>query len=99
MTFHGDNAVVLDKERASVTVFQPTRYAALIREAAGLQRELEFDKAAEKWNDVLRLNENFELAHIAIGKIAMNAGDNAAAMENFLKGNSKSLYSKALRCV
>ncbi len=96
VTFHGDNAVVLDKERASVTVFQPTRYAALIREAAGLQRELEFDKAAEKWNDVLRLNENFELAHIAIGKIAMNAGDNAAAMENFLKGNSKSLYSKAL---
>ena len=96
LTFQGDNAVVLDKERASITVFKPTRYAALIREATGLQRDLEFDKAADKWNEVLRLNENFELAHIAIGKIAMNNGDNAVAMENFVQGNSKPLYSKAM---
>ena len=96
LDFHGDNAVVLDKERASVTVFRPTRYASLIQEATGLQAALEFDKAAGLWNEVLRLNENFELAHIATGKIAMNAGDNKAAMDRFLQGSSKPLYSKAL---
>lgn len=96
LDFHEGNAVVLDKERACVTVFRPTQYARLIREATGLQKELEFERAADKWNQVLQLNEHFELAHIATGKIEMNLGNNAAAMEKFVLGSNKALYSQAL---
>ena len=96
LSYQGDKVIVLDKERASLTVFAPTPYATLLHEAIALQRSLEFELAAEKWKLALLENQNFEPAHTAIGKIALNTGDNKQAMKSFKLGSNKQLYSQAM---
>ena len=92
----GRRIAVLDTYRGSVTVFEPTDYALAIFEGVDAQANLDYDLAFEKWQNVLSLNNGFELAHILVGKVYLNTGEYKKAMESFKLGNNRALYSKAM---
>ncbi|GIO34093.1 MULTISPECIES: YIP1 family protein [Paenibacillus] len=96
MAMLGDRMVVLDAGMNRLTVFAPTRYGSLIRAGVEAQYNGKDDEAAKDWEEVLKLNANFDIAYIGIGKSLLQQGENKQAMEYFKNGNNRKYYSEAL---
>ncbi len=92
-----DNRIyVLDRDLGRITEFAATEFGKLVNEANGLYSAGKHDDAAKLWEEVLRLDANYEMAYIGIGKSLLRKGDYKQAM-NYLKlGNDREYYSKAL---
>ena len=91
----GDLVLVLDSAKALFTVFQKGEYARLIEEAVSYYNDGLYAQALEPWQEVLKRNCNFELAHDGLGKAYLKLGDYSQAMKSFrLAGNNEG-YSEA----
>ncbi len=84
---------VLDSAKASITVFETTEYGMSVREALNLHNDGLYDKAYEKWEQVLKYNGNMQLAYTGLGKALHGKGEYKKAMEYFELGNDKTGYS------
>ncbi|WP_373229827.1 YIP1 family protein [Cohnella sp.] len=93
----GEQAIVLDKDNNRLTVFEPTRYGSLIRQAVASLYNGKVEQATAAWRNVLQLNGNFEVAYIGIGKSLMKQGDYKEAMAYFKLGNNRENYSEAFK--
>lgn len=83
ITYQGSNIIVLDVTVGAFTVYRRTEYANLLDEAIQLQNEREYDKAAEKWDEVLAKNNNFDTAYVEKGKAMYRKGDYKEAEQYF----------------
>src|SRR5699024_2012279 len=90
-----DQVVLLDKGLNQLTIFEPTFYGKLIRDAVIYSDLGEEEKSSMYWQEVLKLNNNLEQAHIGIGKAYLRNGDNYEAMMSFKQGMHTEFYSKA----
>ena len=90
-----NNLVVLDFNMSQITVFEPTEYGRLVREAVELHLTGKYDESAAKWEQVLKFNANCELAYIGMGKALLRKDDFRQAMKYFRLGNKRDYYSKA----
>ncbi len=86
---------VSDFEKKSITVFSLTEYGKTVIRAAQYNMSGEYDKAENYWREVLRQDENNQLAYIGIGKAAMMKGDYTTAMEYSKTGLDQETYSRA----
>lgn len=93
----GEAVMVLDSYRGEVLTFKETRYGSLINEAVALRYDGDETQAVQKWQEVLKLDENNELANTGIGKAYLTAGDNVAAMKYLKLGMSRDYYSIAFK--
>ncbi len=92
--YHDDNLYVLDKAYGSITEFVPTEYVEKIHEATNAYLIQDYEKSVELWNDVIRLNSNFDLAYMKAGYAYYRLKNYDKAMEYFKIANAKSAYSK-----
>lgn len=90
-----DQILVLDAYYGAVLKFSATEYGQLIDEAVGLRFDGDETAAIEKWQEVLRLDENNELANTGIGKAYLTAGENELAMHYLELGMNRKYYSIA----
>ncbi|HEY8348374.1 MAG TPA: gluconolactonase [Clostridia bacterium] len=90
-----DQFVVLDSNMGQVTVFEPTLYGQLVKEAVVLHLNGRYDESAAKWEQVLKYNANSELAYIGMGKAYLRKDEFRLAMKYFKLGNKRDYYSKA----
>ena len=93
----GSRIAVLDAHRNEIMTFDETAYGRLINEAVGLRFDGDESLAVEKWQQVLLLNENLEIANIGIGKAYLTSGDNVNAMKYLKLGQSRIYYSIAYK--
>ena len=93
----GRDVLVLDQDKAQITIFSPTDYGNLIHEATVLYHNGLFDKAYDKWQNVLSYNSNCELAYRGIGRAHLQQGNYKEAMEYARLGQDRTGYSKAFR--
>lgn len=93
----GNNLLVLDSQSAEVNIFSVTEYGSLINRAVSLRHDGDEAKAVELWQQVLRLDENNELANAGIGKAYLSAGDNDKALTYLRRGMSRDYYSVAFK--
>ena len=93
----GDKLLVLDKGFHQLVVFNPTEFGRNVNEAVLHYHNGNDDIAADSWRKVLRLNANYEVAYVGIGKALLMEGDNKEAMTYFKNGNSRTYYSKAYK--
>ncbi len=93
----GDQILVLDSRRNSIMKFSATDYGRLINEAVGLRFDGDETQAIELWKEVLRLDENNELANTGVGKAYLTAGDNETAMHYLKMAMNRKYYSIAYR--
>ncbi len=95
--YAGDRLLALDSKQASILIYGETEYGRLINEAVGLRFDGDESKAVALWEEVLRMDENNELANIGIGKAYLSAGENEKAMEYLKRGMSQDYYSVAFK--
>lgn len=89
--------MVADRNQNIILLFKPTEYGSLINEAVGLRFDGNEELAVPLWEEVLKLDANFELAYIGLGKSYLSAGENKKAMEYLENGMSRQYYSIAYR--
>ena len=91
------NILTLDTKNNSneITVFSPTPYCEKIIEAHRYQNNHMYDEAIDIWKEILKLNNNFDLAYIGIGKALYSQKEYAAAMEMLKAAYEVDQYSKA----
>lgn len=92
-----DRLLVLDARQNSILVFGETEYGRLINEAVALRYDGDEALAVALWEEVLRLDENNELANTGIGKAYLSAGDNEMAMKYLKRGMNQEYYSVAFK--
>ena len=93
----GEDILVLDKGFSNLVVFKPTEFGKNVNEAVMHYNLGNDDEAANYWDKVLRLDANYEVAYVGIGKSLLMDGKNKEAMTYFKNGNSKLYYSKAFK--
>ena len=93
----GSDILVLDKMKASVTVFSQTETGKNVHEALALYNEGRYEQAIVPWEKVLEDNPNFELAYTGIGSALYNKQQYREAMDYFKKGRDSTRYSEAFR--
>ncbi|MCM1267641.1 MAG: NHL repeat-containing protein [Bacteroidales bacterium] len=91
----GDQIIVLDAYNSSILKFGETQYGSLINDAVGLRYDGDETQAIDKWLQVLKLDENNELANSGIGKAYLTAGDNKTAMRYLELSMNRKYYSIA----
>ena len=87
--------LILDEAKATITVMQLTYYGEMIRKANYLYNQGMHIESLESWNEVLRMNANYYLAYVGIGKAYMSMEDYETAMEYFELGQDQELYGEA----
>lgn len=92
----GNRVFVLDRDQGRITEFAATKFGSLVNEANGLYSIGKHDDAAKLWKEVLRLDANYEMAYIGIGKSMLRQGEYKQAMTFLKLGNDREYYSKAL---
>lgn len=97
ITYHGDKILLLDKTNLTFTVYRRTEYGDILIEAIADQNNLENANAADGWAEILKRNNNFDLAYIGIGQSLYRSGNYAEALKYFVSAKDMSDYSKAFQ--
>ncbi len=93
----GHDLFVLDELSGAITVFTPTEYGELIYSAIDSYLKGEYDRSADLWREVLKLNANYNLAFIGIGRSLMRQEDYGKAMDYFKMAKDRDNYGRAFR--
>ena len=96
-TWNNGKFYMLDAFDGSVTILERTEYGALLDEVIGYQETMQFEKADELWNTIIAKNNNFDMAYLGLGKIALEQGEYEKAMEYFKIIGDKTYYEKAFK--
>ncbi|MBR4332183.1 MAG: NHL repeat-containing protein [Clostridia bacterium] len=93
----GTDLICLDENECSITVFTPTEYGNLIYQASNQYLKGDYDGSADTWREVLKLNANYNLAFIGIGRALMRQEQYGEAMEYFKMAHDRENYGRAYR--
>lgn len=93
----GHDLLCLDELGSSITVFKPTDYGNLIYKATDEYIKGDYDGSADTWREVLKLNANYNLGFIGIGRALMRQEDFEGAMEYFKMAYDRENYGRAYR--
>lgn len=86
---------VLDKGRCSLTAFTPTVYTTTIHNAIDAYLQKDYEQSIELWEDVLKMNSNFDLAYMKAGYAYYRMNRYEEAMKYFKIASARAEYSKA----
>lgn len=90
----GDDILVLDRE-GTIILYRPTEFGQKVNDAVYLHNEGKFEEASVLWEDVIKLNTNYEVAYKGIGRYHIREKNYKEAMKNFKIGHDQYYYSKA----
>lgn len=93
----GDRILVLDTDRASLTVFTPTDFGQKVLAALDLQHGGYYLEAMAAWQEVRSRNENYLLAYQGIADGQYMLGQYHDAMESYRLAADRSGYLEAYR--
>ena len=93
----GNDLFVLDQNEGAITVFVPTEYGNLIYSANEAYLKGDYDGSADLWRDVLKMNANYNLAFIGIGRSLMRQENFTEAMDYFKMAMDRDNYGRAFR--
>lgn len=86
---------VLDKLNNNIQIFKPTEFIQKVHSAVVAYSEGLYDQSYGYWQEVLQINENYELAHIGIGNALYKQQRYKEAMTAYKVANDRTNYSKA----
>lgn len=95
--YSGGNQLVLDRGKGNVVIFKPTRFGSSVNEAVGYHYNGEDALAVPLWREVLKLNSNYDIAYIGIGKSLLMEKNNKEALKYFKLGMDRDGYSVAFK--
>jgi sugar lactone lactonase YvrE len=93
----GNSLYVLDSRAASITRFDLTMYGEKINTALEEYRAGRYESSAAVWEEVLKMNGNYDLAYIGIGRAALRQGEYQKAMKYYKLKHYREGYGKAFQ--
>jgi len=93
----GTSLYALDSRTAALTCFELTSYGEEINEALDEYKAGRYELSARVWESVLKMNGNYDLAYIGIGRAALRQGDYRTAMKYYKLKHYRVGYSKAFQ--
>lgn len=86
---------VADRENANITIFEITNFGEKVLAGVSGLKEGLYLESQSSWEDVLRLNDSFRLAHTAMGKAYFQQEKHTEALNEFKLASDKEGYSDA----
>ena len=93
----GNQVLVLDQLKGSITFFEPTEFGAAVLDAVSLYNEGLYDEAEVYWREVLRFDSNYQLAYDGLGKAKYNQAKYEEACSYFKISWNHDWYSKSFK--
>jgi len=87
----------LDSDTTALTRFDMTSYGVLINRALDEYHAGRYEASAEVWEEVLKMNGNYDLAYIGIGRAALREGEYQKAMTYYKLKHYREGYGKAFQ--
>jgi tetratricopeptide (TPR) repeat protein len=91
----GDEMVVADSLKNTVTLLKPTLFADSIYKATAAYAVGQYDVSMENWRKSIELSSNFGVGYVGIGRIYLRTGNYTEAMRYFKLGEYREGYDKA----
>ncbi|MDP4132604.1 MAG: YIP1 family protein [Bacillota bacterium] len=91
----GNKVLVLDTNKKTLTVFEPTYYGEQVMKGSYLYDHGKYQEAVDPWKKVLKLNTNYELAYRGIARAEYLMGDYKQAIKHFESGYDRDGYSES----
>ena len=95
ITLNGDNVLVIDSEKNTITVFEPTEYGKLVLECQSLTLDSKYTDAKAGWEQVLKYDKNSQLAYRGLARAALRERDYKEAMRLSKIAYDRDTYSEA----
>lgn len=92
---YGEDLYVCDGNTQSITIFEPTEYGRLVKQAQKYTLDGDYDAAAVLWEEVISLDKNCRYAYIGLGKAALANKDYKTAAEYAKDGLDRDIYAQA----
>ena len=86
---------VLDYNTGSITVFKPTHFIKLIHQAVTLHGEGRYAEALDYWQQALKIDSNYALAHQGVAKVMGKQENWEDALASYYLADDKVGYSEA----
>jgi tetratricopeptide (TPR) repeat protein len=93
----GHSLYALDSRAAALTRFDMTGYGMLINRALDEYQAGRYEASAKVWEEVLKMNGNYDLAYIGIGRAALRQGEYQKAMRYYKLKHYREGYGKAFQ--
>jgi len=93
----GHSLYVLDSDTAALTRFDMTGYGEKINRALDEYQAGRYESSAKVWEEVLKMNGNYDLAYIGIGRAALRQGEYQKAMKYYKLKHFREGYGKAFQ--
>ena len=93
----GYTLYALDARTTAITRFDLTSYGQKINDALNEYRAGRYESSAVIWEEVLKMNGNYDLAYIGIGRAALRQGQYQKAMEYYKLKHFREGYGKAFQ--
>ncbi|MBE6727439.1 MAG: hypothetical protein E7562_02190 [Ruminococcaceae bacterium] len=94
---NGDELLVADSESASITVFKPTDFGTLLKQAQTLYLAGDYEEAKPLWEQVLSLDRGNQLAYKGLAMASYKEGNYEQALEYAESGMDYNVYDLAFQ--
>lgn len=95
IVYRDHKVYALDRGNCELIVFEATEYAQLMEEAMSSYLLQDYEKSLELWEEIIKRNNNCDLAYYKAGYCLYRLKDYNRAMEYFKLVNAKEAYSEA----
>ena len=92
---NGDEVLVCDSATNKITVFKITDFGRKIKELIGPTLKGDYEGTKAGWEEVIRLDNNFQPAYGALARAYINEGNYDKALELAKKGYDRETYAIA----
>lgn len=86
---------VSDRERGNIQILEPTEFTSMLHEGLALYAEGFYVESERYWDEILRLNSSYGLAHSAMGDVYFKQQLYEEAVEEFRLAENREGYSEA----
>ena len=95
--YFGNDLLILDRGTKTIVVYRLTEFGENVNLAIHYHNNGQFEDAAYVWEEVIKMNTNYEIAYNGIGKLKLRQGEFKDAMDYFKLGHDQYYYSKAFQ--
>lgn len=91
----GKKLLISDKDLGVCYVYEPTEFGQTVLDAAEQYYNGNWDEAGKLFNETVKLNSNYDIGYIGVGRNYLMQGEYEKAMYYLKLGNSRDYYSRA----
>lgn len=93
----GGRIYLLGAQMGSLQVYEPTEYCRSIHSAISYYYNGRYTEAVTEWENVHKMHEGNQMAHIGLAQALYKQGDYRQAMDHYKIANDREGYSEAFR--